>query len=248
MLMQPSLPKGRAPRPTRWRVALASGLAVAAVAGAGVLALPQQRVQAQQSQLLPPGAPSSFADLVERVKPAVVSIQVTSQGPKIARLPQDPRRRGNDPRDPGGRPQLPFGPDDNPLEEFFKRFGKEGIPRPTQAQGSGFVISADGYVVTNNHVVDNASKVQVSFDQHNKYEADVVGTDDRTDLALLKIKANGKTFPFVKFAEKTRASATGWWPSAIRSVSAARSRPASSRRTAAISAPAPTTTCRSTRP
>ena len=208
--MLPSLPQGRAPRPAPWRMALLSGLAVAAVAGSTLLVLPQERLQAQ-SQAHPPGAPSSFADLVERVKPAVVSIQVTSQGPKMARNPQDPRGqdpRGQDPRgrgaprDPGARPPSPF-PDENPLDEFFKRWGREGVPRPTQAQGSGFVISPDGYVVTNNHVVDNASKVQIIFDQHNKYEADVVGTDDRTDLALLKIKTNGKTFPFVKFATDT---------------------------------------------
>jgi serine protease Do len=178
-------------------MALVSGLAVLAVGGAVLLAPPQPGVQAQQS-VLPPGAPSSFADLVERVKPAVVSIQVTSQGPKLARGPQQEPRG---PSGPGARPpNMPFGPDDNPLEEFFKRFGREGVPRPVQAQGSGFVISADGYVVTNNHVVDNATKVQVSFDQHNRYEAEVVGTDERTDIALLKIKANGKTFPFVKFA------------------------------------------------
>jgi serine protease Do len=97
---------------------------------------------------------------------------------------------------------MPF-PDDNPLEEFFKRFGREGVPRPMQAQGSGFVISPDGYVVTNNHVVADAGKVQVSFDQHNKYDADVIGTDERTDLALLKIKASGRTFPYVKFAAST---------------------------------------------
>jgi serine protease Do len=203
--MLPSPSQGPAPRPTRWRMAVLSGLAAVAVAGSTLLVLPHERVQAQ-SQLLPPGAPSSFADLVERVKPAVVSIQVTSQGPKIARTPQDPR--GQDPkgrgapRDPGGRPPMPS-PDENPLDEFFKRWGREGVPRPTQAQGSGFVISPDGYVVTNNHVVDNATKVQVLFDQHNKYEAEVIGTDDRTDLALLKIKANGKTFPFVKFASET---------------------------------------------
>jgi serine protease Do len=198
-------------------LALLSGLAIAAIAGSTLVTLPQQRVLAQQSQLLPPGAPSSFADLVERVKPAVVSIQVTSQGPKIARIPdprgqdpRDPRGRGDprDPRDPnfrGERPQQPQQPwpDDNPLDEFFKRWGREGVPRPTQAQGSGFVISPDGYVVTNNHVVADASKVQISFDQYNKYEAEVVGTDDRTDLALLKIKANGKTFPYVKFAAAT---------------------------------------------
>jgi serine protease Do len=205
--MLPSPSQDRAPRPPRWRMALLSGLAIVAVAGSTVLLPSLERVQAQ-SQLLPPGAPSSFADLVERVKPSVVSIQVTSQGPKIARGPQDPRgqdprgRPGPGPRDPGARPPSPF-PDENPLEEFFKRFGREGIPRPAQAQGSGFVISADGYVVTNNHVVDNASKVQVMFDQHNKYDAEVVGTDERTDLALLKIKGNGKTFPFVKFASDT---------------------------------------------
>jgi serine protease Do len=68
------------------------------------------------------------------------------------------------------------------------------------AQGSGFVISADGYVVTNNHVVENATKVQVSFDENNKFDAEVVGTDPRTDLALLKIKST-KTFPFVKFSD-----------------------------------------------
>ncbi len=211
MLASPS--QGRAPRPARWRMALLSGLAVAAVAGSTLLMPPHDRLLAQQSQLLPPGAPLSFADLVERVKPAVVSIQVTSQGPKIARTPpQDPRGRPPAPREPGARPPSPF-PDENPLEEFFKRFGRDGIPRPTQAQGSGFIISADGYVVTNNHVVDNASKVQVSFDQYNKYEAEVVGTDDRTDLALLKIKANGKTFPFVKFA--TDSPRVGDWVVAV---------------------------------
>jgi serine protease Do len=209
--MLPTLPQGRAPRPVRWRMALLSGLAVAAVAGSSLLALPQARVEAQSNaQAAPPGAPTSFADLVERVKPAVVSIQVTSQGPKVARVPHDPRRPG--PRDPGARPPSPF-PDENPLDEFFKKWGREGVPRPMQAQGSGFVISADGYVVTNNHVVDNATKVQVSFDQHNKFEAEVVGTDERTDLALLKIKANGKTFPFVKFASD--APRVGDWVVAV---------------------------------
>src|SRR5262245_39929813 len=187
--MHPSVPQERTPRPARWRVALVSAVAMAAVTGSAVLAFPQQRVQAQQSQLAPPGAPLTFADLVERVKPAVVSVQVTTQGPKIVRnLPQEPRGRGGDRNDPR---QQPWGPDDNPLEEFFKRFGREGVPCPTQAQGSGFVISADGYVVTNNHVVADAGKVQVSFDEHNKFEAEVVGTDERTDVALLKLKANG---------------------------------------------------------
>jgi serine protease Do len=189
-------------------MALLPGLAVMAVAGGVLLGFPHQRVQAQ-STFMPNGAPISFADLVERVRPAVVSIQVTSKGPKISgppggpppggppggpRDPRDPRWRG-DPRPPGGG--LPDG-----LEDFFnKRFGWDSIPRPTQAEGSGFVISSDGYVVTNNHVVAGAGKVQIIFDQHNKYEAEIVGTDERTDLALLKIKTKTpKSFPTVKFA------------------------------------------------
>lgn len=198
--MHPSLPQLQARRPGRWRLALFSGLAVAAVAGGALFILPQQKVQAQQ--VLPPGAPSSFADLVERVKPAVVSIRVTN-GTKIARNFQ--RRRD---RRRGKRDRLPR----NPLEEFFKRW-PDAVPHPTQAQGSGFVISADGYVVTNNHVVDKADEVQVIFDLHNKYEAEVVGTDERTDLALLKIKAEGKTFPYVKFA--TTTPRVGEWVVAV---------------------------------
>ena len=105
--MLPTLPQGRAPRPARWRMALLSGLAVAAVAGSTLLVLPQAHVEAQsRAQVIPPGAPASFADLVEHVKPAVVSIQVTGQGPKIARLPQDPKGRPT-PRDPGARPPSP---------------------------------------------------------------------------------------------------------------------------------------------
>ena len=75
--------------------------------------------------------------------------------------------------------------------------------RPSLAQGSGFVISADGYVVTNNHVIDGASKIQVSFDKDNKYEAELIGADQRTDIALLKIKDSSKPFTFVKFSDKT---------------------------------------------
>ena len=65
---------------------------------------------------------------------------------------------------------------------------------PSQAQGSGFVISADGFVVTNNHVIDGGGKIQVSFDKDNKFEAELIGSDQRTDLALLKIKGT-QTIP-----------------------------------------------------
>jgi len=154
-------------------------------------------------------APLTFADIVERVKPAVVSVQVTNGPPKVA-------GKGV----PGNKPRgdlFPDLPDDHPLNEFFKNLPKEfrqpGGPRPTLAQGSGFLISPDGFIVTNNHVVDGATKVQVSFDEHNKFEAEVVGTDPRTDVGLLKIKAPNKTFPYVKFAEK--APRVGDWVVAV---------------------------------
>ena len=91
-------------------------------------------------------------------------------------------------------------PEDNPFYEFFKRLppefrGQQTPPRPTQAQGSGFVISADGYVVTNNHVIDGAQKITVNFDQDTKHEAELIGTDPRTDLALLKIKGGSARLP-----------------------------------------------------
>jgi len=174
----------------------------AAAFGAGLLAFgmltPSLPAHAQlksdsPSVMTPMGrAPLSFADIVEKVKPAVVSISVTGAN-RVARNQK------------GGSP-LPDLPDDHPLNDLFKNLPKEfrgqpGPQRPTLAQGSGFVISADGYVVTNNHVIDKASKVQVTFDDREKYEADVIGTDPRTDLALLKIKAN-KSFAHVKFADK----------------------------------------------
>jgi serine protease Do len=183
---------------------------VAALAGVSALALitvapPPGQVMAQlapsQSQMS--RAPLSFADIVEKVKPAVVSISVTGAAPRLARNDQ----RG------GGPDMFPDLPDDHPLKDFFKNLPKEfrnpefrqgPTPRPTQAQGSGFVVSPDGYVVTNNHVIDGATKVTVTFDHDEKYDAELIGTDARTDIALLKItNANGKTFPYVKFAEKT---------------------------------------------
>jgi serine protease Do len=145
-------------------------------------------------------APLTFADIVDRVKPAVVSIHVTNGGAKVA--------QGSKGSPKGEGPLIPDLPDDHPLSEFFKRLPPElrGLPspnpRPTLAQGSGFVVSADGFVVTNNHVIDGAAKIQVSFDQDRKYEAELIGTDQRTDVALLKIKGASGPFPFVKFADK----------------------------------------------
>ena len=99
----------------------------------------------------------------------------------------------------------------------FKGMPGQGGPkepqRPTQAQGSGFVITDDGYVVTNNHVIDGASKIQVSFDDQEKIDAELVGTDPRTDLAVLKIKGSKTDYPHVNFS--TKEPRVGDWALAV---------------------------------
>lgn len=133
-------------------------------------------------------APLSFADLVDRVKPAVVSVQVKSESKVV------------------NAPDLFKGlPDDHPLKEFFKRFGANPEFKqrraPSLSQGAGFIISADGYVVTNFHVAGEAEEIQVVLDSGEKVDADLIGGDQRTDLALLKLKGSGP-YEFVKFSEK----------------------------------------------
>jgi serine protease Do len=141
----------------------------------------------QQTQGL--ARPAGFADIVEKVKPAVISVRVkTSVGPDLS------------------SDDLPF-PRNSPMERFFRRFGMPdgipGIPRGRRfgtAQGSGFLISADGYAVTNNHVVEGSTTVEVQTDDGKTYTAKVIGADPRTDLALIKI--DGNNFPHVSLADK----------------------------------------------
>jgi serine protease Do len=153
--------------------------------------------------------PVGFADIVEKVKPAVVSVRVKMDG--------GPRVTGFD-------GDLPF-PKGSPMDRFFRQFGapddgqdnpgrpgrqgnqgnqgNQGVPggrNMITGQGSGFFISADGYAVTNNHVVDKAQNVQVTTDDGKIHDAKVIGTDARSDLALIKVEGRGD-FPFVKFAE-----------------------------------------------
>ena len=146
-------------------------------------------------------APLSFADIVDKVKPSVVSISVVAGSKQGGgKLPE-------------GFPDIP---EDSPFHEFFKNLPKEfrNMPqqRPTQAQGSGFVITPDGYVVTNNHVIEGATKIHVSFDDQEKLEAELVGTDPRTDIALIKIKSD-KTFPALSFVDKP--ARVGDWALAV---------------------------------
>jgi serine protease Do len=161
--------------------------------GFGVLVSPAQaQVNNDVSKV---AQPIGFADIVQRVKPSVISVKVTMKD-KVA----DASDRGDDGSDQSGPP----------MERFFRQFGgPEGTPPGMRnhrgghgvmmGQGSGFFISPDGYAVTNNHVVDGASKVEVTTDDGKTYTAKVIGTDARTDVALIKVEG-GADFPFAKLA------------------------------------------------
>ncbi len=161
----------------------ALGLAIAAPAGVNVWQ--SQPAIAQDLSR----APLTFADVAEKVRPAVVSVFT----------------RGTSNR-PNRNFSIPNVPEDSPFFEFFDQFRRNmpdtppQRPRLERAQGSGFLISADGYIVTNHHVVDNATSISVTFESEEEYEARVIGTDQRTDLALLKIDANQEFPNFLTFA------------------------------------------------
>ncbi|WP_029030444.1 Do family serine endopeptidase [Salinarimonas rosea] len=205
---------------TRTALLAAVGIGALGVAGLGTgpfqASLP---AQAQTQAEAPSGALTletpdarvpSFADVVERVRPAVVSVRT---------------RLGNEPAMATGRgiPGLPPGmdiPEDSPLHEFFERFrgGGEGLaprgPAPRRgAQGSGFFISGDGYLVTNNHVVESAETVEVLMDDGTTLDAEIVGLDPKTDLALLKVEERDDPFAYVEFAPT--APRVGDWVVAI---------------------------------
>src|SRR5467141_2969614 len=144
--------------------------------------------------------PIGFADIVERVKPSVISVKVNI----TEKLAKDDSSNSQE--------DSPFQPG-SPMERFFRRFGgPDGLPPGLRGgprgggrgvvtgQGSGFFISPDGYAVTNNHVVDGSDKVEVTADDGKIYTAKVIGTDARTDLALIKVDG-GSNFPFAKLSD-----------------------------------------------
>ncbi len=210
----PPLPARR--RPLRAVMLSAVGAAALVGSAAGVAMLPAH-AQAPASQGMAPASqgmapatqgmaqvgPASFADLVERVKGAVVAVKVDvvekaeAVGPDLGE---------GMPGLPPGMP--PLSPDD-PLYRFFKHFGApngngagNGMPQHPhkgQALGSGFIISGDGYVVTNNHVVSDATDVKITLEGGKTVPAKIIGVDKKTDLALLKITEPG-TYPYVEFS------------------------------------------------
>ncbi len=185
---------------------LASMMFVAAVAAVPLAAplpvLAQAAPTAGTPQAAPFSAPASFAPLARRLLPAVVNIQTTQTiGGNRANRPD--------------APDVPQAPPGSPFEELFRDFmernrGRPGQPpRRAQSQGSGFIIDASGIIVTNNHVVDGADEINVVLHDNTILKAELVGVDQRTDLAVLRVKSD-KPLPVVPFGDSDKAEVGDW--------------------------------------
>ncbi len=152
-------------------------------------------------------ARESFADLAEKLLPGVVNISSSQMVPSRAE---------------GRGPDLPQFPPGSPFEQFFKEFMERNRPngprtergpqaplRRAQSLGSGFIIDAAGYVVTNNHVIDGADEITVILQDNTSLKARLVGRDERTDLAVLKVESD-KPLPFVNFGDSDKARVGDW--------------------------------------
>ena len=144
------------------------------------------------------GTPDSFAELAEKALPAVVNIS-TRQTVERQRSPD--------------LPQFPPG---SPFEEFFKKFfdqqpgeRRDAPPRRATSLGSGFIVDPSGIIVTNNHVIDEADEIQVRLQDDREMKAEVVGRDPKTDLAVLRVEADGP-LPFLEFGDSDKTRVGDW--------------------------------------
>lgn len=159
----------------------------------GALLLGSALVLGPMAPALARGAPESFADLAEQISPSVVNITTSA----VIESPAE------------DLPQLPEG---SPFQDFFDQFRDQqggDEPQRSEALGSGFVISADGYIVTNNHVIEGADEIQIEFFSGDKLPAKLVGTDPKTDIALLKVESPAP-LPFVSFGDSDRMRVGDW--------------------------------------
>lgn len=175
------------------RTLIASGTALALFAGFAAPSLLSRSANAQEinpsAAVAPPnGAPMSFADLIERVRPAVVSISVRQRPDAAA----------------GQAPEgLPPG-----FEEFFR--GRPGRPGPAPTSlGSGFFINESGVIVTNHHVIEGAEEITIATGDGRDLRADVVGSDEATDIAVLRVRGGGR-FPYVTFDDASHVRVGDW--------------------------------------
>jgi len=206
--------------------AVGIGLTAAVAVGAGIQL---QRASAQSAiqpvappGVMPPtGAPMSFANIIERVAPAVVSIEVTTHLPqqRTMQIPGLPfqfnvpnQGGGDDQGDDGdesdqGQDQGPQGQGGNSGGAAGRHAHKNTGPR-AMAAGSGFFISPDGYIVTNNHVIENADSIKVTLSDQRELTAHLVGRDPLTDLAVIKV--DGTNFPYVNFESQAKPRVGDW--------------------------------------
>lgn len=151
----------------------------------------------------PSGAPQSFADLADRLLPSVVNISSTQKA--SAEEPEE---------DMPEMPDMPQFQPGSPFEDFFNEFmqkhGSQGPAVPQASLGSGFIVDADkGYIVTNNHVIKDAEEVRVTFHDDETIKADVLGRDEKTDLALLQVKTK-KKLQAVSFGDSDTLRVGDW--------------------------------------
>ncbi len=192
----PAEPGGRKKRRLRW---------LAAFVAVGALAMAAASSSFQCSEGAPPTptpavnfhTPASFTELAQRVSPAVVNVsasKVVREGPMFRRFPS------------------PFGDSEqDPFRDFFERFFGE-MPQREMRQhslGSGFIIDEQGFILTNNHVVEKAEEIQVKLSDGTTYEAKVVGKDPKTDLALIKVKPE-RPLPVLRLGDSAKAQVGAW--------------------------------------
>jgi serine protease Do len=149
---------------------------------------------------------SSFSGIVNRVEPAVVNIATTQV---LEKKPNSNKLRRSKPANPNTNPDE----DNDPMQDFFDRFfdgRQDGPPQAERSLGSGVIVDKRGYILTNNHVIENATKIQVQLNGDTaRYTAKVVGADDDTDLAVIKIEVN-KELPTAKLGNSEGVQVGDW--------------------------------------
>lgn len=165
----------------------------------GALAVAGMLAGATVSDAVARSAPDSFADLVEKLMPSVVNIATTQKMPE--------RRQMDVPKLPPGSPFEEF------FKDFFERQQRGGTPqqqrRPVTSLGSGFVVDAAGFIVTNNHVIDGAEEIKVILQSGVEIPAKLVGTDQQTDIAVLQVETKEKLVPIV-WGDSDKARVGDW--------------------------------------
>jgi serine protease Do len=180
------------------RVGWLAGAVGVGVLSFSLLTLHQETVAQSAAPRTAAAGPASFADVIESVSPAVVNIMVSkveTAEPTVFQFRQPGAPRG----------------EESPFDQFFERFfdgPNQPRQRRSEGQGSGFLIDASGYIVTNNHVAGDAEKITVTMQDGRKFDAKLVGHDARTDLALIKVEQTG--LPFVAFGDSDHARVGDW--------------------------------------